>query len=187
MRVGGLWRVEDLSDRIGKPGRDVVPCLEVMSRSGDAVLVVPGQWRSKLRGIDVAEEGRTVAVRSLGCLLHGFAMTVEDVAERVGEGAAAVSGALASLVNQGLAVVADGRFRCPENRRDDIIVRSGPSRLTELGARTVDALDRCPPVRKTEIADLIGIGRGSANRIVDRLVHEGWVSVVGGERYSLAV
>lgn len=58
--------------------------------------------------------------------------------------------------------------------------------LTDLGMRVVEALRGKEPLRKAEVARLVGIGRGSANRIVDRLVDGGWVHCHGDGLYALA-
>ncbi len=57
---------------------------------------------------------------------------------------------------------------------------------TVLGQRVLAALNGKGPLRKTDIAELVGIGRGSANRIVERLVAEGWMRKAGEDTFGLA-
>jgi hypothetical protein len=57
---------------------------------------------------------------------------------------------------------------------------------TPLGLRVVEILRGSGPLRKHQIAEMAGIGRGSAVRIVDRLVDERWVRFEGEGLYGVA-
>lgn len=57
---------------------------------------------------------------------------------------------------------------------------------TPLGQKVLEALEDSGPLRKCDVAALVGIGRGSANRIVDRLTHGGWLRRSGPDTYVLA-
>jgi hypothetical protein len=185
--VGGLWRVEDLAGNCGARPSAVGDALSGLSREGGAVLVALGHWRSRRRDACLLQQGRTAPARMLGGLLHGLTLDLPYVADLLGLEADDVSTAAPVLVRNALAVeVRPGRYRCPDPVRAGIIERLGPSPLTDLGRRLVDALCLGGPMRKAEAADAIGIGRGSANRMIDRLVEEGWLRQEGGDRYLVA-
>lgn len=68
----------------------------------------------------------------------------------------------------------------------DVPVPSAPEarqRPTVNGFRVLGAVAGREPLRKTDIADIAGIGRGAANRTVDRLVLDGWMEQVGPNRF----
>ncbi len=63
---------------------------------------------------------------------------------------------------------------------------AGRPEPTALGRKVLDALEDSGPMRKCDVAALVGIGRGSANRIVDRLTQGGWLRRSGPDTYVLA-
>lgn len=63
---------------------------------------------------------------------------------------------------------------------------TGRPEPTPLGRRVLDALEDSGPLRKCDVAAVVGIGRGSANRIVDRLAQGGWLRRSGPDTYVLA-
>ena len=62
----------------------------------------------------------------------------------------------------------------------------GKAAPTRNGMRVVEAMRGRPPMRKVDIAVLAGIGRGAANRTVERLVADGWMVPDGHNLFRLA-
>jgi hypothetical protein len=61
----------------------------------------------------------------------------------------------------------------------------GRQEPTRNGRIILDAMRGRPPMRKTDIAVLAGIGRGAANRSVDRLVQDGWMVPAGAALFRV--
>ncbi len=183
---GGLWRVSDVAAASGMTHQRASAAFEALGREGRAVRVALEHWRSRMRHADLARDGRTVEARVLGCLLHGLSLSAREAASMAGVDEEAAAAAMASLGRRGLAHATGARHRCPGETRASIVAALGPAPLTPVGSRVVDALHGAPPSRKVEIADLLGMGRGSVVRAVERLVSDGWLRPVGADRYALA-
>lgn len=183
---GGLWRTSDIASAAGVTQQRAALALEALEGEGRAVRVALDHWRSRMRHADLVRDGRTDEARVLGCLLHGFALSPREAAGMAGVGEDGAAEALSSLVRRGLAERVGSRHRCPAAARASVVSALGPAPLTPVGSRVVDVLHGVPPSRKIEIADLLGMGRGSVVRAVERLVADGWLRPVGADRYALA-
>lgn len=184
---GGLWRAVDIAASAGIGQGPAQAALETLGASGRAVEVALGHWRSRIRLVDLSWEGRTTEACLLGHLLHGLSMDGGTVSRLTGLCPVEVDAAGKRLVAAGHAVpVGPASVRCPEKVRHGILATLGPSVLSPLGQRVVDDLFYAKPSRKVDVANRLGIGRGSVNRAIERLVEEGWLSSPAPDLFAVA-
>ena len=169
----------------GAPDLGVVH--QVLQALLEGVHVALGHWRSRLRAVQLCQHGLTPAARALGFLLHGLSLDAETIAFHAGVYPDQARAAVAELCEAGhVQAQPDGTYLCPEAARLDLIEMLGPAPLSGLCARVLDDLFGAGPSRKVEVATRLGVGRGSINRTVERLVEDGWVARAGADLFSVA-
>ncbi len=188
MRRGGLWRTRDIAEEMACTPASAGILLGRLEATGRAVHVMYGEWRAHDAEADLARDAHTQAPAIVGRVYSapGHLLAAEEHRRLYGEGFAGIAPRVHHIKAAGhLESAGHGVLRVPAPwaaaLASRLAVREPLPPLTPLGARMVEALRDEPPLRKVDVAARLGVGRGVAIRMVDRLVSEGrMVEVAAG-------
>lgn len=177
---GGLWTLAEVRDAVGGEVTTgmVGLALDTLWAEGFVAHVFLGHWKARTAAVEpLSPNGRIISAR---LLLDAFSHWPSRLpTSETSEGYAQ---AKKRLIDKGY-LEASSSIVCTEafakGLRERLRPRPPLPPLTELGHRIVKALGDRHALTRVEIAARLGIGRGSVNRMVDRLIDEGWLADMG--------
>lgn len=186
LSAGGTWDSICLGRRLGISGTTASLALGQLVRTGSVVHVALGYYKARgVAMIGPAEGNRAGSFGLLVVLARSWpgSLRLQEAYDMVEGGRSR----LFDLRDRGYVVrTGYGRYGVTEAYARALVSRMAPGpdlpALTELGVRVVGLLPEFQAMTRTEIADRLGVGRGSTNRMVERLLREGRLIEVDGRR-----